>query len=46
LTIAEWKQDDQYKCHRIDVQTKKVDGEEIKADTFYVLKGGQFAEVE
>jgi hypothetical protein len=27
------------------VQTKKVDGKKIKADTFYVLKDGKFVEV-
>jgi hypothetical protein len=45
LTIAEWKQDKEYNWHRIDVQTKKVDGKKIKADTFYVLKDGKFVEV-
>ena len=46
LTIAEWKEGAQVNWHRIDVQTKKVDGVEIKADTFYILKDGKFTEVE
>ena len=46
LTIAEWKQDKEYNWHRIDVQTRKVDGEKIKADMFYVLKNGKFVGVE
>jgi hypothetical protein len=44
ITLSEW----QYKdgaWHRIDMQTKKVDGVEIKADTFYALKAGKFEEV-
>jgi hypothetical protein len=46
LTLAEWNQDDQMNWNRIDVQTKKVDGTNIKADTFYVLKDGKFEEAE
>jgi hypothetical protein len=45
LTIAEWKKDADYTWSRIDVRTKKVDGKRIKADTFYRLKAGKFAEV-
>jgi len=45
LTLAEWKQNEKYEWHRIDVQTKKVDGKKIKAETFYVLKEGKFVEV-
>ena len=45
LTLAEWKEDKQYNWHRIDVQTVKVDGKKIKAETFYMLKGGKFVEV-
>ena len=44
LTLDEWKEIDG-KLHRIDVQTKKVDGERIRADTWYTLKYGSFAEV-
>ena len=45
LTVAEWKRDEQYLWQRIDVQTVRVDGVTIKADTFYMLKAGQFVEV-
>ena len=44
LTLAEWKQNEKYEWHRIDVQTKKVDGKKIKAETFYALKDGKFTE--
>ena len=43
LTIAEWKEI-KNRWHRIDVQTKIVDGKKIKADTFYILKDGKFIE--
>ena len=45
LTIAEWRQDEEGDWHRIDVQTKKVDGEEIKPDILYKLQGGKFVAV-
>ena len=45
LTLAEWEQDKEYNLHRIDVQTKKVDGKKIKADVFYMLVKGEFVEV-
>ena len=44
ITLAEWEIKNS-KAERIDIQTKKVDGEQIKADTWYQLKGGQFVEV-
>jgi len=44
LTLAEWNRDENYDWHRIDVQTAKVDGETIKADTWYRLEDGQFVE--
>jgi hypothetical protein len=44
LTLAEWENTDG-KWHRVDVQTRKVDGVEVKADTFYVLQSGKFTEV-
>ena len=44
LTIAEWK-DTNDGWERVDVQTKRVDGKRIKADTFYQLKRGKFVEV-
>lgn len=45
LVLAEWE------CltdgwHRKDVQCIRVDGENIKADTFYMLIAGEFVEVE
>ena len=45
ITLAEWK------CNGnvwvpICVKTEKVDGEHIKADTFYKLVNGEFKEVE
>ena len=43
LTLAEW--DDEAR-HRIDVQTKIVDGKTIKADTFYILTNGKFVAVD
>ena len=44
LTIAEWKKDNDGNWHRSDVKTAKVDGQKIKADTWYQLKGGEFVE--
>ena len=46
ITLAEWREDENYEWHRINVQTRKVDGETIKADVFYMLKDGEFVEVE
>ena len=44
IVLAEWKQiDGEY--HIVDVQSVKVDGETIKADTFYKLIDGKFVEV-
>ena len=45
ITLAEWVQIG-YDWHRIDVQTAKIDGETIKADTWYYLKAGKFTEAE
>ena len=45
IVLAEWKQiDGEY--HIVDVQSVKVDGETIKADTFYKLIDGKFVEVD
>ena len=41
--LAEWKEIN-YIWERVDVQCKLVDGEEIKEDTFYMLKDGKFVE--
>ena len=46
IVLGEQKQDDEYNWHLVDVQCFKVDGEKIKADTFYKLKDGQPIEVE
>ena len=45
LVLAEWKQIDG-KWHRTDVKSVAVDGENIKPDTFYILKDGIFTETE
>ena len=45
LVLAEWAQDDEYNWHRKDVQCFKVDGENIKPDTWYKLKNGDLVEV-
>ena len=46
IVLGEQKQEDNYGWHLVDVQSFKVDGEKIKADTFYKLKDGQPIEVE
>ena len=45
IVLAEWKETDTG-WERVDVQSELVDGDEIKADTFYMLKNGQFEEVD
>ena len=40
LVLAEWDEAE----HIIDVQCVKVDGEKIKADTYYLLSNGNFVE--
>ena len=45
IVLSEWEEiDNEY--HIVDVQSEKVDGEKIKADTFYRLIDGEFVEVE
>ena len=46
ITLAEWKWSDEKK-HNVPacVKTEYVDGENIKADTWYQLKNGKFIEV-
>ena len=46
ITLAEWKWSDE-KNHNVPVcvKTEYVDGENIKADTWYQLKNGKFVEV-
>ena len=47
ITLAEWKFDDAKQRHvPVCVKTEYVDGEKIKADTPYMLKNGEFVEVE
>ena len=46
IVLGEQKQDDEYNWHLVDVQCFKVDGEKIKADTFYKLIDGQPIEAE
>jgi hypothetical protein len=44
LVLAEWQYKDMA-WRRVAMGLAKVDGKKIKADTFYVLKGGKFTEV-
>ncbi len=47
LVLTEWKYDKiTAEWHRIDLISVKVDGEKIKADTFYMLENGELKEVE
>lgn len=46
ITLAEWKWSDEKKRNvPVCVKTEYVDGENIKADTWYQLKNGKFVEV-
>ena len=45
IVLAEWKEIDE-EFHIVDVKSAKVDGENIKEDTFYMLKEGKFVEVD
>jgi hypothetical protein len=45
IVIAEWERDKEFNWHRKDVQCFKVDGENIKPDTWYKLKNGDIVEV-
>ena len=46
ITLAEWKLSDEKKRNvPVCVKTEYVDGENIKADTWYQLKNGKFVEV-
>lgn len=46
IVLAEWHRDGFGSWCIEHVQFTKVDGEKIKADTFYTLKNGEFVEVE
>ena len=45
IVLAEWYRDECGSWHIKHVQSAKVDGEKIKADTFYTLKNREFVEV-
>ncbi|WP_110931049.1 DUF7666 domain-containing protein [Paenibacillus bouchesdurhonensis] len=45
IVLAEWEEGDEG-YHITDVQSAHVDGERIKPDTWYMLKNGDFVEVE
>lgn len=47
ITLSEWKYDCVKKINvPVCVKTERVDGEKIKEDTFYMLKNGEFVEVQ
>ena len=46
ITLAEWEWSDDKNCYvPVCVKTEYVDGENIKADTWYQLRSGKFVEV-
>ena len=46
ITLAEWAYDsDKQRCAPVCVKSAQIDGEIIKADTWYKLSGGEFVEV-
>ncbi len=45
IVVAEWKRDEKCEWHRVSVKSIQVDGEKIKADTWYCLENGEFSEV-
>ena len=46
ITLSEWAYSEKESGHiPICVKTERIDGEKIKADTFYRLKNGEFVEV-
>ena len=43
IVLAEWKEGKEFTDAKpVDVKAVKVDGKKIKANTFYILKGGKF----
>lgn len=46
IVLAEWCEDENQEWHIKHVKSAVVDGETIKANTFYMLKDGEFTEVE
>ena len=45
IVLAEWARDEEYDWHIVDVQCVNVDGDKIKADTYYSLVNSEFVEV-
>ena len=45
IVLTEWKEIN-FEYYLVDVKSAKVDGENIKEDTFYMLKDGKFVEVD
>jgi hypothetical protein len=45
LILSEWAQDKNNNWYRKDVKTVEIDGKDIKADTWYQLKKGEFVAV-
>ena len=46
IAVAEWRKGENGEYQLKDFKAHKVDGQEIKADTFYTLRDGKFVEVE
>ena len=46
IAVAEWRKGENGEYQLKDFKAHKVDGQEIKADTFYTLRDGEFVEVE
>ena len=46
IAVAEWSKGKNGEYQLKDFKAHKVDGQEIKADTFYTLRDGKFVEVE
>ena len=46
IAVAEWGEGENGEYQLKDFKAHKVDGREIKADTFYTLRDGKFVEVE
>ena len=44
IACAEWAKDESGNRHPVDFRTAKVDGKDIKADTWYRLQNGKFVE--
>ena len=45
IVLTEWKEI-KFEYYLVDVKSAKVDGKNIKEDTFYMLKDGKFVEVD